>query len=150
MSTVLIILGVLGLLIFLNGLYVAAEFSAVSSRRTKISQMAGGGNRLARMLLPIVDDSQSLDRYVAACQLGITASSLVLGAFGQSFIASRLVGPLTSVLEYIDTEWGLFSFSSSAVATALAVTISVTGVLIVLTIFQVILGELFPKSIAIQ
>ena len=150
MSTVILTLGVLSILIFLNGLFVAAEFSAVSSRRTKISQMAGSGNRLARLLMPIVDDSQALDRYVAACQLGITASSLVLGAFGTSFIAGRLVDPLASLLAWIDNQWGLFGFSTDAVATALAVTISVIGVLIVLTILQVILGELFPKSIAIQ
>jgi CBS domain containing-hemolysin-like protein len=150
MSTAILIIGVLGILIFLNGLFVAAEFSTVSARRTKISQMAGSGNRLARLLLPIVDDSQSLDRYIAACQLGITASSLVLGAFGQNFIASRLVNPLTSLLNWIDSQIGLFGFSSDTVATALAVSISVVGVLFILTILQVTLGELFPKSIAIQ
>jgi CBS domain containing-hemolysin-like protein len=150
MSTAILILGVLGILIFLNGLFVAAEFSTVSARRTKISQMAGSGNRLARLLLPIVDDSQSLDRYIAGCQLGITASSLVLGAFGQNFIANRLVNPLTSLLNWIDGQIGLFGFSSDTVATALAVSISVAGVLFILTILQVTLGELFPKSIAIQ
>ncbi|GMQ77975.1 MAG: hemolysin family protein [Anaerolineae bacterium] len=150
MSTAILILGVLGILIFLNGLFVAAEFSTVSARRTKISQMAGSGNRLARLLLPIVDDSQMLDRYIAACQLGITASSLVLGAFGQNFVASRLVTPLTSFLNWIDSQIGLFGFSTDTVATTLALSISVTGVLVILTTLQVIFGELFPKSIAIQ
>ena len=108
MITVSLILAVLTILIFLNGLFVAAEFSTVSSRRTKINQLAGSGNRLARLLLPIVEDSQVLDRYVAACQLGITASSLVLGAFGQNYIASRLGDPLTSMLQWIDSQIGLF------------------------------------------
>ncbi len=112
--------------------------------------MAGSGNRLALLLQPIVEDSQALDRYIAACQLGITASSLVLGAFGQSFIAARLADPITSLLEWIDRQWGLFSFSTDTVSTALALSISVTGVLVILTILQVVLGELVPKSIGIQ
>ena len=150
MSTLLLIVAVLAVLIFLNGLYVAAEFSAVSSRKTRVSQMAGNGNRFALLLLPIVEDSQALDRFVAACQLGITASSLVLGAFGQNFIAGRLVEPLTTGISWIGSQFSFLNISTEAVASALAVTISAAGVLIVLTILQVILGELFPKSVAIQ
>jgi CBS domain containing-hemolysin-like protein len=112
--------------------------------------MASGGNRLARILVPIVEDSQSLDRYVAACQLGITASSLVLGAFGQNVIASRLVDPLTSLLVYLLPWLEAIGITSAEIASAVAASIAVTGVLIVLTILQVILGELFPKSVAIQ
>jgi CBS domain containing-hemolysin-like protein len=79
---------------------------------------------------------------VAACQLGITLSSLVLGAYGQNVIASRLVAPLTGLLGQFDM--------STAVAEPAAQSISATGVLIFLTFLQVIMGELFPKSVAVQ
>jgi len=144
------IFATLALLIFINGLYVAAEFATVSSRRTRVSQMASGGNRFARMLLPIVEDSQMLDKYVAACQLGITASSLILGAFGQNFIASRLVDPITDLVEIFLPWLENIGIPTSTTASALATTIAVTGVLLVLTLLQVIMGELFPKSVAIQ
>ncbi|HET6444658.1 MAG TPA: hemolysin family protein [candidate division Zixibacteria bacterium] len=140
----------LAFLIFVNGLYVAAEFATVSSRRTRVSQMASGGNRFARMLLPIVEDSQMLDKYVAACQLGITASSLLLGAFGQNVIASQLVAPLTDLVDNFLPWLESVGVATSATSSALATTIAVTGVLIVLTLLQVIMGELFPKSVAIQ
>lgn len=148
--TVLLIIGSLALLIFINGLYVAAEFATVSSRRTRVSQMASSGNRFARLLLPIVDDSQALDRYVAACQLGITASSLILGAYGQNVIASRLIDPLTDLLVYLLPWLDSIGITSVEIARAVAASIAVTGVLITLTILQVIMGELFPKSVAIQ
>lgn len=138
------------ILIFLNGLFVAAEFATVSARRTRISQMAGTGNRLAKVILPIMEDSKALDRYVAACQLGITASSLVLGSLGQNYIAVRLVEPITSLLVALEPILGNVGITSDAVATSAATTISVTGVLVFLTILQVIFGELFPKSVAIQ
>ncbi len=150
MSTIILIFAILFLLIFLNALFVAGEFSAVSSRRTRISQMAGSGNRFAKMLLPVMEDSRALDRYVAACQLGITASSLVLGAYGQNVIAVRLIEPIARVLEWIAPLTGGLGITSHEVATAIATTIAVTGVLLFLTFLQVVLGELFPKSVAIQ
>jgi CBS domain containing-hemolysin-like protein len=91
-----------------------------------------------------------LDKYVAACQLGITASSLVLGAFGQNIIASRLVDPITDLVEYFLPWLVNIGIATSTTASVLATTIAVTGVLFVLTLLQVIMGELFPKSIAIQ
>jgi putative hemolysin len=150
MTVLVLSLAALALLIFINGLFVAAEFATVSARRTRISQMAGSGNRLAKILYPIVSDSQVLDRYVAACQLGITASSLVLGAFGQNFIASRLIEPLASTLIWFDSQVGGINLSTELAATALATSIAVTFVLLLLTLLQVVLGELFPKSVAIQ
>lgn len=131
----------IGLMIFFNALYVAAEFSTVAARRTKISQMAAQGDRLSAYLLPIMEDHRLLDRYVAACQVGITISSLVLGAYAQGAIASRLVGPLTELLD---------ALMSPAAAANLAQTLSVIIVLGFITMLQVIMGELFPKSVAIQ
>src|SRR5687767_15749492 len=85
-------------LIVVNGLYVAAEFAAVSVRRSRIQQLAADGNPLAAWLLPVIESPAALDRYIAACQIGITLSSLVLGAYAQSTIAVRL--------EPLFAEWG--------------------------------------------
>lgn len=129
-------------MIALTALYVGAEFAAVSTRKTRINYLASTGNRLAKMLLPILEDRHELDRFVAACQLGITATSLVLGAFGRSAVADRLAGPLNELF----TALGLPPGS----ATEWANGISTVGVLIFITILTVVLGELFPKSLAVQ
>jgi CBS domain containing-hemolysin-like protein len=132
---VIIIIAVVALMIFINALYVAAEFATVAARKSRLKQMAASGHRLARMLVPVVEDPKALDDYIAACQLGITASSLVLGAYGQSTVA-RAIAPTLA---------GLGRLAEPAALAA-----SATGVLILLTILQVVLGELFPKSVAIQ
>src|ERR687895_2834075 len=85
-------------LILINALYVAAEFAAVSVRRSRIQQLASDGNPLAQWLLPTLESPAALDRYIAACQIGITLSSLVLGAYAQRTIAVWLA-PLFA-------EWG--------------------------------------------
>lgn len=126
---------IIALLILINALYVAAEFSAVSVRRSRVRQAAEDGNRFARMLLPVVDDAARLDRYVAICQIGITISSLVLGAYGQASLAPRLV----PVFE------GLGGMQQVAAESAAAGVI-----LFALTIGQMVLGELVPKSLALQ
>lgn len=149
MLTLLIIVGIVAL-ILINALYVTAEFGTVAARKTRISQMAGSGNRLAKLLLPIMEDSQALDHYVAACQVGITVSSLALGAVGQGVIAVRLVAPLVNLLISLEPLWTALGLSAANVATAAAHSIAATGVLLLLTMLQVVLGELFPKSVAIQ
>ena len=126
---------VIALLIALNGLYVAAEFSAVSVRRSRIRQMAEEGNPLARRLLPTLSEAPRLDRYIAACQVGITVSSLVLGAYGQATLGQAL----TPLFE----RWG----DMQALA---AQSTSAGVVLIALTTLQMVLGELVPKSLALQ
>ena len=90
------------------------------------------GNALARKLVPFLDHRAQLDRYIAACQLGITATSLILGAYGQNVIA----GALHPALE------GLTGMSPAA-----AQSVAATGVLLALTALQMVLSELFPKSI---
>lgn len=126
---------IIALLILINALYVAAEFSAVSVRRSRVRQAAEDGNRLARMILPYIEDGARLDRYVAACQIGITISSLVLGAYAQASLASRLV-PLFQKLGGMQE---VAALSTSAVI-----------ILLVLTVLQMVLGELVPKSLALQ
>jgi CBS domain containing-hemolysin-like protein len=125
-TTLVFILLIVALMIFFNALYVGAEFATVGSRRTRVRQMAGNGDPVAIALLPVLEDTRQLDEYVATCQLGITISSLVLGAYGERVIAEYVV------------EWRLLS-----------VGIASTAVLAVLTLLQVVLGELFPKSIAV-
>lgn len=122
-------------LILINALYVAAEFAAVSVRHSQIRQLAQEGNLLARRLLPFVQDAQKLDRYIAACQIGITLSSLILGAFGQATIARDFAGMVQSM-----TGMGELAATSTAAV----------SVLILLTTLQVVFGELVPKSLALQ
>jgi CBS domain containing-hemolysin-like protein len=147
--SILTIIAVVALMIFFNALYVAAEFATVSSRRTRVSQLAGQGNRMAQLLLPIMENGAKLDNYIATCQVGITISSLVVGAYGQSRIATLLVNPILSLLERL-AAWGLFAEGNVTVAETAARSIAITLVLILITFLQVIMGELFPKSVAIQ
>lgn len=147
----IVVIATIALMIFLNGMYVAAEFATVSARRTRVNQLAGDGNRMAKMLLPIMENSKALDNYVAACQVGITISSLVVGAYAQSEIATRLVDPLTYLLELVGFGvTGDGGVTATAVANPAAVSIASISVLASITILQVVMGELFPKSIAIQ
>ncbi|HET6494657.1 MAG TPA: hemolysin family protein [Thermoleophilia bacterium] len=126
---------VIAALLLANALYVAAEFAAVGARRHQIRLLARDGNRRAAWVLPIVEDTTRLDRYVAACQIGITFSSLVLGAFSQATLARDLKPLFVSL--------GDFSAVGAQTAAALVV-------LIALTTLQVVLGELLPKSLALQ
>jgi putative hemolysin len=122
-------------LILINALYVAAEFAAVSVRRSRIRQLAADGNPLAKWLLPVIESPAELDRYIAACQIGITLSSLVLGAYAQATIAVWLM------------PWfaGLGGLQNAA-----AQSTSAAAVLLSLTVLQVIFAELIPKSVALQ
>ena len=122
-------------LILVNALYVAAEFAAVSVRRSRIQQMAADGHPLAQWLLPVLASPASLDRYIAACQIGITLSSLVLGAYAQATIAVWL------------TPWFQEMGAMSVLA---AQSTSAVAVLLVLTVAQVVFSELIPKSLALQ
>ena len=84
-------------LIALTALYVAAEFAAVSVRRSRIRQRAEQGDASALRLLPYLDDPQALDTYIAACQIGITLTSLIIGAYGQASMAGPLAGLIQRV-----------------------------------------------------
>ena len=126
---------VVALLILVNALYVAAEFAVVGARASRIQHFAERGSRLAARLLPIMLDTAARDRYIAACQIGITVSSLVLGAFGQATIGLALGATLIE------------RFRLDAVT---AYGMSATLVLVFLTATQVVLGELIPKTVALQ
>ena len=88
---ILFIIFVILFLILVNAFYVAAEFAAVSVRRNMIREMAEGGSKVAAHLLRILENTKELDRYIAACQFGITISSLILGAYGQVELSAYLL-----------------------------------------------------------
>ena len=123
------------LLILANAFYVAAEFGAVGVRRSRVRRLSEDGNLWARQLLPHVQNPPDLDRYVAVSQVGITLSSLILGAVGQGVAAVALAPYLVSVA-------GLEPRTAASTAAF--------SVLFLLTAAQVVLGELIPKSLALQ
>jgi len=108
-------------LILLNGCFVAAEYGLVTSRRTRIRELADEGNRRARAVLRITKDPP---RFIAAMQLGVTITSLAIGALGEPLFA------------HLFEPW---------VATVLAVLLS----LFIITFLHVVIGELVPKGIAL-
>ena len=116
------------LLTALNALYVAAEFATVGARRSRVQEAAEAGNTAAANLLEILKDSKKLDNYVAACQVGITLSSLVSGAVGQAQLAPLLTPYLGPAGEAV----------------------SLVIILLLVTALQVVLGELLPKTVALR
>jgi putative hemolysin len=122
-------------LILVNALYVAAEFAAVSVRRSRVQQLAADGNPLASWLLPVLESPKELDRYIGACQIGITLSSLVLGAYAQQTFAVWLT-------PFFGQLGGLQEIAAQSTSTAV--------VLLTLTVGQVVFAELVPKSLALQ
>ncbi len=126
---------VIAALLLFNALYVAAEFAAVSVRRSRLHQLKEDGNLFAAWLLPIVESPAALDRYIAACQIGITISSLVLGAYAQATLAVWLA-------PYFIALGGLQQVVAESTSTIV--------VLLTLTVAQVVFAELVPKSLALQ
>ena len=123
------------LLTVLTAVYVAAEFAFVGVRQTRIEELAAKGSKLASMVRPLVSSPARLDAAIAACQIGITLASLVLGAYGQATLGARLAG----VLE-------VRADMPPAAAQSLAAAVVLLG----LVAFQVVFGELFPKSLAMR
>lgn len=118
------------LLVFMNGFFVATEFSMVKVRKSRIETLVFEGNKNAKYTLRVVS---KLNSYLSACQLGITLASLGLGWVGEPAVASMLM-PI----------FHLFNISSAAVHS-----ISVIVGFIIITGFHIVLGELAPKSLAI-
>jgi CBS domain containing-hemolysin-like protein len=133
--SVFLILLIIILLIAINALYVAAEFSSVSTRRSRMSRWAAEGNPRAEAVLNVIENPALLDRYIATCQLGITISSLMLGFFAQGQVA-ELVSPY------------LVRFGNLSEVAARS--IGATLMLLIFTILQALLGELVPKNIGLQ
>ncbi len=120
-------------LVLLNGLFVAAEFSIVAVRRTKLETMANEGQGLARLSLRAIDN---LNNYLAATQLGITIASIGLGFVGEPLLANQ-IEPIFEDLFGAEAA----GISSHAVAVPIA--------FIIITALHIVLGELTPKSLAL-
>jgi CBS domain containing-hemolysin-like protein len=128
----------LGLTLFfvlLNGFFVAAEFALVKARAARIEQLARDGSRSARMVRHIL---ANLDRYLSACQLGITVASLALGALGEPAV-SRLLLALASSLGVVVAEGAVW----------LRIT-SFTLAFVLITMLHMTLGEQAPKMWALR
>jgi CBS domain containing-hemolysin-like protein len=110
-----------GVLILLNAFFVAAEYALVTARRTRIIELHHQGNRRARAVLKITSDPQ---QFIAAMQLGVTLTSLGIGALGEQALARAF---------------------ESWLATVLAVLLAY----LILTYFHVVIGELVPKGVAL-
>ena len=126
MSAVLLVL--LFVLIAVNGIFVAAEFALVRSRRSKLEQLASEGNRGASAVLEELDD---IDEYLSACQLGITMASIGIGFLGEPAVA-ELIEPI---------------FGSLSHGVAVAISVAIAYALV--TSLHVVVGEQAPKLFAI-
>ncbi len=122
------------ILLLTNAFFVASEFALVSVRRTKLAELANDGNNNAKIALKAVGE---LDKYIAATQLGITIASIGLGWVGEAALV-KLILPLFDFIPWIDAKL------------ATAHSISVAIAFSVITLMHVVIGELAPKSIALE
>ncbi|MFD1739057.1 hemolysin family protein [Bacillus salitolerans] len=124
-------LTMVGILIALTGFFVASEFAIVKVRSTRIDQLVSEGSRNAFAAKKVISN---LDEYLSTCQLGITITALALGWLGESTVKNML-HPLFNRLEL-----------SNSISGLLSVGIAFT----IITFLHVVIGELAPKTVAIQ
>src|SRR5882672_779140 len=120
-------------LVLANGFFVAAEFSIVTVRKTRIDQLIAEGHRSAKAVRRAVS---APDRYIAATQLGITMASLGLGWIAEPALASMIEPSLA----FLPAQLALATAHSIAVAIAFAI----------ITAAEIVFGELAPKWIALE
>lgn len=132
-GSIYINLFLIAFLLFSNGFFVASEFAMVKVRKTRIEQLVNEGNFNAKIALEALKD---LDKFIAAVQLGVTISSIGLGWVGEGTLA-RIIEPVFVFLPGI----------SKTVATH---TLSASIAFALITFFHVVIGELIPKSIALE
>ncbi|MGE7932208.1 hemolysin family protein [Viridibacillus arvi] len=119
------------ILIILTAFFVASEFAVIKVRMSRIDQLIEEGNKRAGAAKKVVSD---LDYYLSACQLGITVTALGLGTLGEPTV-EKLLHP---VFEYLGIPAAMSTVASYALA------------LMIMTLLHVVLGELAPKTLAIQ
>ena len=120
-------------LLFVNAFFVAAEFSLVKVRKTRLEQLSNEGNGNAKKALKLVND---INRMLAAAQLGVTIASIALGWVAESTIV-QIIEPVIS----------FFAHTMNAMpAHLIAVPIS----FVLVTYFHVLLGEQLPKCISLR
>jgi CBS domain containing-hemolysin-like protein len=126
---------VIATLILINGLFVAAEFSIIGVRKSQMERLAEEGNQTADWVRNVLDDNRRTDRWIATAQLGITLASLGLGMYGEPAIAHLIEEPLH--------DW--FGLTGAGVHT-----VSFVIALSIITYLHVVMGEMVPKSMALQ
>src|SRR5437764_1867545 len=134
-SDVLIPLIMMGTLLLVNAMFVAAEFSIVSVPRASIDARAAGDDRLAKFVRSVLRDPGKQVRFIATAQIGITLASLGLGMYGEHVVANGILSVLGPTPL---AQWLAVHGFASVVAVA------------VLTYFEIVLGEMLPKSLALQ
>ena len=132
-SSIALRLGIVFLLVFANGFFVAAEFALVGARRSKIDAMVARGDSRARTVRFALTH---LDRYISGTQLGITLASLALGWLGEPALAA-LIDRLFATLGV--------DIGTGAAHTTAAITIA----FLTITFLHIVLGELAPKTLAL-
>jgi CBS domain containing-hemolysin-like protein len=130
MLTTLIYILLVFALVLANGFFVASEFALVAVRRSRVATIAEGGEKRAKVLLELLDN---LNIYISATQLGITMSSLALGWIGEPAFARLLEQPLQGLLS--DAARHTISFALAFTA---------------ITVLHIVLGELAPKTLALE
>jgi CBS domain containing-hemolysin-like protein len=134
-SELLSVSAVILLLILASAMFVAAEFSIVGAPRARIEHEAAQGSRLAQRVAHILDDPNRQDRYIATTQVGISVAALGLGMYGEHTLAAWLAERLTVLDEY---RWVSAHGAASTIAIGL------------LTYLHIVVGEMVPKSLALQ
>src|SRR3989338_5450606 len=119
-------------LILLNGFFVAAEFALARVNKTRIEQKVKEGDKTATLVLQALN---KIDSYISASQVGITISSLCLGAIAELTIAKPLIPFIEA---YVSPNFTLFAAHSIALFAAL----------LIVTYFHVVIGEIIPKTVA--
>jgi len=132
-SDALLPIVVIILLVIVNGVFVAAEFALVGSRRSRLQNLADGGSRGAKWLIRIFDREAGKDSYIAVAQLGITLASIGLGIYGEPAFAKLIEAPFQGVVS-----------DEVLVAAGFAVALSF------ITFLHVVFGEMIPKALALQ
>ena len=130
-SIIIINLILIAVFILLTAFFVGAEFAILKVRMSRIDQLISEGNKKAVLAKKVTQD---LDYYLSACQLGITITALILGALGEPTV-EKMLAP---VFDYFNIP--------AAIATALSYVIALS----IVTFLHVVLGELMPKTLAIQ
>lgn len=134
MSEYLFPILIITVLVAINGVFVAAEFALVGSRRSRLDTLAKGGSGAAAWLVKVYDRKGGKDSYIAIAQLGITLASIGLGMYGEPAVAAWLYPTLEG--------WGLSYDQSHAVGFVIA--------LGCITYLHVVFGEMIPKALALQ
>jgi magnesium and cobalt exporter, CNNM family len=132
-QTILLRFAIVFVLILINAFFVLSEFSLVGARKSRLREKVKEGNRLARLAEKLI---HNLDEAIAATQLGITITSLLVGWIGEQTLASVFL----SFFHTLPHLWAGIASHTVAAACAFAL----------ITLMHVVIGELVPKGIAIR